>query len=159
MLVENQVSSLGQSKKLFELGIKGMAHSQYDWVAYSLEVGVEFALSRPMLQGDKDWLIVQSKVSKEVQLLLDDDCLNVDGRIYPAFTVAELGVMLPSELYTEYTGSSPSKNAPWQWVDFHDDTAMGTYDTEAIARAGLLIQLLENKNITPAEVNDRLINA
>lgn len=76
-----------------------------------------------------------------------------------AFTVAELGVLLPSELYTQYTGSSPSRNAPWEWVDDHGKEAMGIYDTEAQARAALLIRLLEAGDIQTEDCNERLKSA
>lgn len=76
--------------------------------------------------------------------------------MYQLWNVAELGVMLPSEVYTRYTGSNPHHNAPWEWVDDAEGESLGVYDTEAQARAALLIHLIERDHTTADEVNARL---
>ena len=75
---------------------------------------------------------------------------------YSAFTVAELGVMCNSEVYTWRTGSVNSEYANWEWIDEGGQNGMGVYATEAEARAAMLIYLLENNLVTPAEINQRL---
>ncbi len=71
---------------------------------------------------------------------------------YNCYTTAELGVMLPSEVYTLYTGTSPFRNNPWEWVYNDLDEAMGMFSTEAEARAALLIHLLETGSVLASQV-------
>lgn len=69
-----------------------------------------------------------------------------------AYSVAELGVMLGGYInninLTEngYKGGVVDGNVSWMFV----------YDTEAQARAAMIIYLLENNLTTAAEVNERL---
>ena len=72
---------------------------------------------------------------------------------YCAFTVAELGEMLPDICHTMKANNS--------WACFYRDTIKNKYKielgpTEAEARAAMLIYLLENSLVTPAEINQRL---
>lgn len=72
-----------------------------------------------------------------------------------AFTVAELGLMLPDD-----TRSYRLENC-WQIYYADGDSGMNLFipedvDTEAHARAGFLIYLLETNGITAEEVNKRL---
>lgn len=83
----------------------------------------------------------------------DNDCWDLTVSVYPtstnnyisAFTVAELGEMLPHMINT-YKG-----NREWKWEcsynsgnDYHSKSGA---ETEADARAKMLIYLLENKLI------------
>lgn len=72
---------------------------------------------------------------------------------YSAFTVAELGVMLPAGYDTMYC-----TNDGWRGFDLasRDMLDSKTFYTEAECRAAMLIYLLENKLITTKEVNTRL---
>lgn len=65
---------------------------------------------------------------------------------YSAFTVAELGVMIPAEYFLP-----SNKDGAW-WMSH----GMTFEKTEAEARATMLIQLLQANKVTPAEVNQRL---
>lgn len=88
-----------------------------------------------------------------------------------AFTVAELGVMLPPSDISKGEFTNFTKGAKWlSWsIDcslwdapgFPKDGEPGPvhHYTEAECRAEFLIILLENNLITPAEVNDRLANS
>jgi hypothetical protein len=73
-----------------------------------------------------------------------------------AFTVAELGVMLPSETLTIRRGSEYSECPNWEWENEGQQKGWGCFDTEASARADHLIMLLENNLIKVEEVNERL---
>lgn len=71
-----------------------------------------------------------------------------------AFTVAELGEMLPSSIMREQTvyGLACCKHDE-EWEILYDNTAIGILkiemaDTEAEARGKMLVYLLENKLIT-----------
>lgn len=82
------------------------------------------------------------------------------GFWYSAFTVAELGVMLPASAYTVY---QPLNNKSYSFLDAEDLTScdnvrlFSIHATEAEARAAMLIYLLENNIITADEVNKKLI--
>lgn len=74
---------------------------------------------------------------------------------YPAFSVAELGAMLPDEYY--------SKRTVHGWICYNTmginpASHYGFGRTEAEARAYILIHLLETGKLTPEEVNQRLSN-
>lgn len=79
-----------------------------------------------------------------------------DDRRIAAFTVAELGEMLPEELLIdgEWTATLEISKGDNAWhVYYHNDQIPRTFhleyaDTEADARAKMLIYLLENKLIT-----------
>lgn len=77
-----------------------------------------------------------------------------------AYSVAELGVMLPEQCSSWWWDSEDGMR--WDAVGDENNHAghMIEYKpTEAEARACLLIFLLENKLITVAEINDRLQKA
>jgi hypothetical protein len=73
-----------------------------------------------------------------------------------AFTVAELGMMLPSETLTIRRGSENSKFPNWEWENEGQQEGCGCFDTEASARADHLIMLLENNLIKVEVINERL---
>lgn len=115
MELKNQVVSLGLAKKLKELGIK--QGSLFHWCHYKQE---------------KKWFITFNiEASKAIDL---DD-------IYSAFTVAELGEMLPIETRSVYLGGSG-------WICQNNHYKEHFYaETEADARAKMLVYLKENKLI------------
>jgi hypothetical protein len=126
MELEQQVVSLELSRKLKELGVK--QQSLFWWM------GQKYGPSFPAY-----------------------NCENVRGVICAAYTVAELGGMLPALFKVE------DKNTWAQWFAWTNgeyfyigyDDKEGTYipsqaiaaETEADARAKMLIYLLENKLI------------
>jgi len=130
MKLEQQVCTLEQAKKLMALGVT--AEPLY-WHVIDID---------PLTPMD----IIQKWQHSNF-----DQCEK-----YPAYTVAELGVMLPSETHTQRTGSEDSEYDNWEWVDDGNGNANGLYNTEVEARAAMLIYLLENNLTTPEEVNQRL---
>jgi hypothetical protein len=144
MLLQQQVCTLEQAKKLKELGIQQM--SVNSWVHKGpYNCGDEYNEAAPAFLTDG--------CSQQLDFpYIFDAC---------AFSVAELGVLLPhnpstSENYSWYhrnnwRGHSVGYNAlglpsiEQEW-----------FKTEAEARAGMLISLLENKLIPPEECNNRL---
>lgn len=88
-----------------------------------------------------------------------------EDAFYSAFTVAELGAMLPTSPKPEgginysyyhrnnWRGHSIGYSAP---ADPKNDIERPWFQNEAEARADLLIYLLEEKSITPEEANTRL---
>ena len=77
--------------------------------------------------------------------------IDFSGNPSSAFTVAELGVMLPPGCVPEKS----STNAYWH--DYIKGFFM-TFKTEAEARAATLIDLIERNVIKIADVNNRLNN-
>jgi hypothetical protein len=75
-----------------------------------------------------------------------------------AYTVSELGLMLPNAFNTMQVTSDDGRGNIWRGYDDEDkDCPMDKeYVTEAEARATMLIYLLENYLITAKDVNARL---
>lgn len=136
MKLEQQCVSLELAKKLKELGVK--ENSYFRWQVWTdIETGrKKKQLVRP---GEYNF-----------------------GDAFPAFTVAELGEMLPSEVhfFTSIKNPKRRKNAQHihffhgrDWaVNYTGGGAIDNYtqcgETEADVRAKMLIYLIENKLIT-----------
>jgi hypothetical protein len=72
--------------------------------------------------------------------------------IFSAYTVAELGVMLPCGYDTMQTTGDG-----WRGYDMDGkDAVEGVFKTEAECRAAILIHLLESGNLTHQECNTRI---
>lgn len=145
MKLEDQVVSLELAKKLKALGCK-----QESYFKWNEEEGAD-----AKLYTEAEW---------------DEFCedfIPPDGEMYSAYTVAELGEMLPSEIYNssdrehpvhrlicEKTTQSMSGVAVMGWHTFYIcKTCMGRLGsqwdiTEADARAKMRVYLLENKLIS-----------
>lgn len=128
MTLEKQVCSLELSKKLAELGVK--QESLWCW-ANDYDTNYCICLSR-------------SKTAK------------LGGMPYPAYTVTELGELLPVLTDAEEISILETYRRPY---GLENETSFGVRlkgfdgryyieDTEADARAGMLVHLLENKLIT-----------
>ena len=142
MEISKQVVSLDLSKKLKELGVK--QESLWYWVKYdeTNENYKDYIV--------KDWFLLPDCGETSCN---GEDWAYIKEETYSAFTVAELGEMLPykiptSEFYLtigkgklEYFVYYVTQNN-WQYyyngISFHNKT-------EANARAKMLIYLLENK--------------
>ncbi len=150
MKLEQQVVSLELSTRLYELGVR--KESYFKWVQ---EDGVL------IIQNETDLDLYKSSWGMEHKLS------------YPAYTVAELGEMLPKRLKNHWKISSMYKFKRGTYVDlkiayhertkeqivsYYGDTGFENSKdiyfhgeiakTEADARAKMLIYLLENKLIT-----------
>ena len=157
MKLEQQVCSLELAKKLKELGVK--QESLFHWYLKPYDNGL-----------DEYWEIWQldfcyipggffGKSSDEEDCVENENLSEyvADSEQYSAFTVAELGEMLPFELEgAHWIYDLESKKEGGQWVigylnsggDALNDKGFFSADTEADARAKMLIYLLENKLIT-----------
>ena len=137
MTLENQLVSLELSKKLKELGVK--QESLFSWV-----IGVNFGQTETEKKNFKPWVI-------------NDQAVRIPEYNYiPAFTVAELGELLPNGYVTGHTQFKDEKTWCCHWYRINKDGVAKNigdplYDqpifaeTEANARAKMLIYLLENK--------------
>lgn len=119
MKLEQQVTSLELSKKLRELGVKQESLFVWDW---SMEEGV----MADLIYWEKD-----KPNSHKV----------MGGYLFSAFTVAELGEMLPS-------GFEVNKYSDGEWSCQMPCSPLNRAMSEVDARAKFLISLLENKLIT-----------
>lgn len=144
MKLTKQLCTLDQAKRLKYLGITAKP-SFYFHVNQS---GFVIWLKT----GSSSWRPVYD-TQGEVDVLLGEYMIG-------AWTVAELGIMLPIGNYPvpdhlEWF-SCPIENGIKAWEAWWENLPWGLFGTEAEARAALLIHLLENKIITPESVNQRI---
>ena len=124
MKLEDQVCSLDLAKRLKELGVK--QESAFYWFPFGGGVH-KWQLTKKILDMDalRGWRSYEKN--------------NKDFSFYAAFTVAELGEMLPSVYRTRRT-------ALGEWLSYSNDAMNGPEDhqetvseSEADARAKMLI--------------------
>ena len=133
MKLENQVVSLELAKKLKELGVE--QDSLFYWCyEYRLD-GKKYSDKRADLTYNKyNELTNTISYSKKEHI--------------SAYTVAELGEMLPLGYYTTRLFTDDNKKEEWIAILLPNSEYKGTgfrADTEADARAKMLIYLKENK--------------
>lgn len=134
MKLENQVVSLDLAKRLKELGVK--QESSFYWILYTKKK-----------TGEQVWELNSSGLRQSNWALLTG--IRHSGVSwkedwygqFSAFTVAELGEMLPQD------ESFRIKHTTDEWNIWRDDEVFGG-NTEADARAKMLIYLLENKLVS-----------
>jgi hypothetical protein len=176
MELAQQVCTLEQAKKLKELGVKAETYFKWGEAAEHDRHGSVIVKWHPTLfvevHGEEKSVWCSTD---EDDLLNDDNEFNEVRGLWPAFTTAELGVMLP-----EYRPSN-SNIATADFVERKSDdgfvvgydmdsSTMGGYgpdvkdyfdkkfisSSEAEARAHMLIYLLEGGFVNVGEVNQRL---
>lgn len=150
MTLEKQVCSLELAKRLKELGVPQVT-SLFTWVK-SLEEDED-------CKGDYKVIILGNAGFKNYYAAGRDN--KEIGEMFAAFTVAELGKILP---LTINKVGLPITGMPWRlccerypdsqdWVCSYRSGKLTTSDqwslSEADARAKMIIYLLENKLITP----------
>lgn len=119
MTLEQQVCSLELAQKLKELGVR--QESLFYWQEY-METKISCVFGRHRY---------------------------FNGTESSAFTVAELGEMLPTEVLGELTDMLPTRTISGGFrVNLDDEGMLYAGKSEADARAKMLIYLLENKLIT-----------
>jgi hypothetical protein len=144
MKLEQQVCSRELAEKLKKLGVKYT--SLFIW----MYISDNFEDNDEVVEEDRDFVLQE----------WDDDGGWVEP-YYPAFTVAELGEMLPDEIeigeesYWLYTGRG--LNQSWD-IGYRENGSIGisfiqNSDTEADARAKMLIYLIENNLLKVEDIN------
>lgn len=118
--IEWQVSNLQLSKKLAELGVKQESLFWWVWFSGNHPEGIDGA-----------YYIINNQELKESTVGKFSNAIS-------AFTVAELGEMLPSRFLNK---SGKTVSDRW-FTNFAEELY---YKTEADARAKMLIYLIENK--------------
>lgn len=125
MTIDQQVITLEQAKKLKELGVKQESLFTHIVQAEARYHGIHYAM-------------IEDLYIRDEQYVLWDE--------YSAFTVAELGEMLP--MFPEYSWQTYKHSADDEWRCQVMDGQEGVCKTEAQARAFILIHLLENNIIS-----------
>lgn len=123
MTLEKQVSSRGPSKRLCELGVR--QGSLFYWIGPCQSHGMI------------EWAIRDKEKA-------DSWNQNV---VYSAFTVAELGEVLPQGYFTVRDDGKSAGTPPLWCCRTWKEGQLKLADTEADARAKMLIYLLEHKLI------------
>lgn len=149
MKLEQQVTNLELSKRLKELGVK--KKSLFSWVGVCDD--------DPEHPDEIGYNIEITEESGKRSFYIGDE-------IYSAFTVAELGEMLPKDVFVPYGGYGSSSKKKRKYPQhlhcfFGIERAFVNYtggnsqehltqgaETEADARAKMLIYLIENDLIT-----------
>ncbi len=142
MKLEKQVCGLKLAKKLKELGVKqdslfywqnnvcyerqGQKHSSNPYVFHSEEKNIYENGNEDLAEGNDDYT----------------GHYRTERKIYSAFTVAELGEMLPDTSYSQKCGKWVCKDNNSEYFLLQQ-----TADTEADARAKMLIYLIDSKLI------------
>lgn len=176
MKIENQCCNESQSRALQNLGIKYKDY-QFAFVDFGVPSGQETVFCRQATETEqfhKEWAwFLIGKHSKQIREEIDEGTLGADGGVYPAFTVAELGCMLPDKylntasLHTDdhlktkqyYYGFWKTGNE-WSYrLEGYEPYPTEFFKTQAECYADFLIHLLENNLITAEEVNQRLANS
>lgn len=150
MKLEHQCCTVEQAKRLKELGV---AQNSYFCYAHTVKK-VHWSFNGETTEWEPEY--------NEIPILAETSSAQFDGLPqYCAFTVAELGEAI--KLHGLYT-SINTVSLGWAvhhvngYTDF--DFPRGdsnSRETEAEARADILIHLLENKLISAEEVNQRLL--
>lgn len=148
MKKEDQVCSLEQAIKLKESGVKQSGICL--WIRTGALV---------QQQHDQTFKKIRDAGLPFVDFITEVDSFN-EETIAVAFTVAELGLMLTG--LTQEKDTHSEYNCVWEkWTSFLIDSNLETEyqidgETEAKARAGMLIYLLEKNIISIQEVNNKL---
>jgi len=138
MKIEQQVCSLELSKKLKELKVK--QESLYYWWQI-IDTKIFETVGNPFISDKRGIYSTDKKSDKYIK----------ENYRYPAYTVAELGEMLPNGL--DYMVTTTKVIDKWMCLCEHIEGALRRKTnrefstTEANARAKMLIYLLEN-NLT-----------
>lgn len=137
MKLEDQYCLLSQSKRLKELGID--QNTQWYWC---------YPVDDKMISTKRQ--LIHTSVTHEY--ISDNEGDEFDHAIASAYSVAELGVMLPAGYDTMYATDEGWIGYDHGGNDFKDES----FRTEAECQAEMLIHLLQ-RNIVPAEeCNKRL---
>lgn len=158
MKLEHQVINLQQAQRLKELGVKQESYFSWfgDLTPRLMDNGKDGAVYGP-------WIFLSTTEPLNNQEADWRSDVNQTKPLASAFTVAELGVMLPQTISYKKTQKASIKISRFNaWTIFYNRHSSGmnvcmTEDyNECVARGAMLINLLESKLITAEEVNSRI---
>lgn len=133
MKLEDQVCSLELAKRLKELGVKQKSH--FYWKEFEFRDGAKPPRS--------EWRVIHIEGWPPIPYEYQGGGLQFP-KAYSAFTVAELGEMLPEPFV-----SSKTYGQYEVWCKVKSKKAILRANTEADARAKMLIHLIETGVIEP----------
>lgn len=133
MELSKQVISLELAKRLKELGVK--QDSVWHWVGYSDKVQGKRFGDKTFEERKNSFVLERTWQPQKADYL----------ESYSAFTVAELGEMLPLGAYSVKIRTIKKGLTRWTCTSGDTKNFIEAADTEADARAKLLIWLIENK--------------
>lgn len=133
-----KVCTIEQSKELVEHGIT--VPSAFSWVEMD-KVSLHTTLT-----SEKFLNHAFKKFGAESKL-----------KLYPAWDVAELGIMLPELCYTAYSDESGGWTGRCEAFNDSIELSGSRYVSEAIARAELLLFLLEENLIDIENINNAVL--
>lgn len=119
MSIEKHVTSLELSKRLKELGVK--QESEFYWA--------------------------EIFITQEIAVVSSKSFSITKGPIASAFLSSELGELLPEDCYLIKRKRRQQESYGWYCKSFRNDSYIQFSNTEADARANMLIYLIENKII------------
>lgn len=140
MKIQDQVCTLDQGKRLAELGITASPK----WMYFNCHPHSGLCLSE---MPNRHMAILTGHFP------LDPS----EYSLTPAFTVAELGIMMPWSYSTVRHSEFLPDEESWSVEKNGESDSDTSYLTEAQARAALLIHLLETNQLTADEANKRLM--
>lgn len=156
MEVSKQVCSLEQAKKLKELGVTQLS------VFHHYQENTPKNPNMSLYGYKQENMPIMMSFGQPSRLSTSNVFFECS-----AFTVSELGIMLPeatysflgcnSKMWCIRTPIDEENNTPF-WEGGDNGDSVHRFSTEAESRAAMLIYLLENR-LTPKEVNQRLLNA
>lgn len=145
MDIQNQVCSVDQAKELRALGIKQksflywfLPYGQTEWGITALDFVQSFGYEETFEDTYKE--MIKHKDQE---------------RMYSAFTVAELGAMIPDN-YTSERVTLPKGKKSYV-IESPNKKNCQFAETEGISRAGILITGLKKGDIILEEANKRLL--
>lgn len=143
MKLEHQVCTIEQSKKLYELGIIG---ESVWWHCNDYPNNPDKYPNKWYVIPINDYPYTFNP--KRVQKYENG------YHLLPAWSNAELGVMLPAGYDTMYCSGEG-----WSGYDLDGEHLLVAYKTEVECRAAMLIHLLQIKQVTNEDCNKRLLEA
>ena len=154
MKLQNQVCTLQQAKRLKELGV--CQDSLFSWC------GDE---EQRLMDNGKDglavgnWVFVDSTIPWNNQELDQRQLVPSSKPFAAAFTVAELGIMLPDAY--ESISAKELSGTVWYGIDENGRfyPCEKQYQTEAECRADMIIHLIESGQLTINELSESLTNS
>lgn len=167
MRLEEQIITLKQAKRLFELGVKH--HANFHWVLgvaeieeqegetggnISLETGRAIFLLQEF-PNYTQFIKISKFTNEDVEFHWGEggeERVGLCDPMYAAYTVAELGELLPDRFITSKSNEKYDRQKGAYYVSSQMQAECPrTYaPTEAQARAQMLIHLLENGILKPS---------
>lgn len=141
MTIEQQCCTLAQSKRLKELGI----NQSLSLFAVYEGAKMSKATGKNIISDVWGYRIGCEQSAKEWK---------EEEKVFAAFTVAELGVMLPEMCSSHWYRNEIIDDVIWVCAGALEDPIVS--GNEAQSRAALLIHLLETGKVTAEECNNRL---